>query len=183
VTGARVVVVLYAPYLSAGVHVLGFLPTYGAEEGIDDGGGFWLLAGLSHLVALPREAVAVYMLCVTVGFGLLALRIFRGRAANEADDVVVLCRDTAILTAFATVALSPHYAWYFAWLALPSVVAPLPAVIWLASAPVALFIDPFHDRFFWPSVVYLPAAGLALAALWRRRHLLHAAIAASQGAL
>jgi uncharacterized protein (TIGR03382 family) len=56
-------------------------------------------------------------------------------------------------------------------------------VIWLASAPVALFIDPVHDRFFWPSVVYLPAAGLALAALWRRRHLLHAAIAASQGAL
>ena len=182
VTGALVVVVLYAPYLSVGVHVLGFLPTYGVEEGIDDGGGFWLLAGLSHLTALPRGAVAVYILCVAVGFGLLALRIFRGRATNEADNVVMLCRDTAILAAFATVALSPHYAWYFAWLALPSVVAPLPAVIWLASAPVVLFIDPFHDRFFWPSVVYLPAAGLALATLWRRRHLSHASIAASQGA-
>jgi alpha-1,6-mannosyltransferase len=46
---------------------------------------------------------------------------------------------------------------------------------------VALFIDPFHERFFWPSFVYLPAAGLALAALWRHRYLPHAAIAASQG--
>jgi hypothetical protein len=60
-------------------------------------------------------------------------------------------------------------------------VAPLPAVIWLSAAPVALFIDPFHERFFWPSFVYLPAAGLALAALWRCRHLPHAAIAASEG--
>jgi hypothetical protein len=182
VTGAAVIVLLYAPYLSVGVHVLGFLPTYGVEEGIGDGGGFWLLAGLSRLTALPRGAVTIYILCVAVGLGLLALRIFRGRAANEADDVVMLCRDTAILAAFATVALSPHYAWYFAWLALPSVVAPLPAVIWLSSAPVALFIDPFHDRFFWPSVVYLPAAALTLAALWQRRHRPHAAIAASQGA-
>ena len=180
-TGAAVVVLLYLPYLSVGIHVLGFLPSYGVEEGIDDGGGFWLLAGLSHLVTLPRGAATAYILCVAAGLGLLALRIFRGGAENGAEGVVVLCRDTAVLAAFATVALSPHYAWYFAWLALPSVVAPLPAVIWLSAAPVALFIDPFHERFFWPSFVYLPAAGLALAALWRHRYLPHAAIAASQG--
>jgi alpha-1,6-mannosyltransferase len=180
-TGAAVVALLYVPYLSAGPHVLGFLPTYGVEEGIDDGSGFWLLAGLSHLVTLPRGAAAVYILCVAAGLGVLALRIVQGRAGDGTNEVVVLCRDTAILAACATVAISPHYAWYFAWLALPSVVAPLPPVIWLSAARVALFLDPFHERFFWPSLVYLPAAGLALAAFQRRRYVPHAAIAASQG--
>jgi len=174
--GAAVVVVLYALYLSAGPHVLGFLPTYGAEEGLDDGSGFWLLAGLSRLFVLPPGAASIYMLCVAAGFGLLALWIARGRTS----DVGRLCRDTAVLAACATAAISPHYAWYFAWLALPCVVAPVPAVIWLSVAPVVLYIDPFHERFFWPSLVYLPAAGLTLAALWRRRHMPRVTVAASE---
>jgi alpha-1,6-mannosyltransferase len=163
--GAAVVAALYALYLAAGAHVIGFLPTYGAEEGLDDGSGLWLLAGLSHLFALPSGAVVIYMVCVAAGFALLSFWIARGRTS----DAGRLCRDTAILAAAATAAISPHYAWYFAWLALPCVVAPVPAVIWLSVAPVVLYVDPFHERFFWPSLVYLPAVGLSLAALWRRR--------------
>jgi hypothetical protein len=180
-TGAAVVVLLYVRISpSACMFSASCRPTV-SREGIDDRGGFWLLAGLSHLVTLRAGRRRPTFSAWRLASGLLALRIFRGRAENGADDVVVLCRDTAILVALATVALSPHYAWYFAWLALPSVVAPLPAVIWLSAAPVALFIDPLHERFFWPSFVYLPAACLSLAALWRRSYLLHAAIAASQG--
>jgi alpha-1,6-mannosyltransferase len=178
--GVVVVLLLYVIYSSAGWHVLGYLPSYGVEEGFDSGKGFWLLAGLSHLATLPPEAPLIYILCVALGLGGLAVWIARGRQVGMPGDIVVLCRDTAVLAACATAGIGPHYAWYFAWLALPCVIAPLPAVIWLSSAPVMLFIDPFDERFFWPSLVYLPAAGLLLAPLWRRRSPLHAAIAASE---
>jgi hypothetical protein len=36
-------------------------------------------------------------------------------------------------------------------------------MLWLATAPILLYLDTFGDRFVWPSVVYLPAIGLALA--------------------
>jgi alpha-1,6-mannosyltransferase len=178
--GAAVIVVLYGLYASAGSHVLGFLSSYGAEEGLDDGSGFWLLAGLSHLVTLPHAAGALYAACVAVGFGALALWIAQRRVMGATEDVVLLCRDTAVLAACATAAISPHYPWYFAWLALPCVVAPIPAVIWLSVAPVLLYLDPFHERFFWPALVYVPAAGLALGSLWRRWRLSHAASAAPE---
>jgi alpha-1,6-mannosyltransferase len=165
--GVAVIAVLYAPYLSAGSRVLGFLSGYGGEEGLADGSGIWLLAGLQRLATLPRAAPRLYMLGVVAGFALLSLWIVR-RAVPAAGDVAALCRDAAVLAACATVAISPHYPWYFAWLALPSVVAPLPAVIWLSVAPVALYLDPFHERFFWPALVYLPAAGLCAATLLRR---------------
>jgi hypothetical protein len=64
-----------------------------------------------------------------------------------------------------TAAISPHYPWYFAWLALPSVIRPFRAVLWLSAAPVLLYLDPLSERFLWPSLVYLPALGLALADL------------------
>jgi len=165
--GAVTMALLYALYFSAGSHVLGFLPAYGGEEGLADGSGFWLLAGLSRLAPLPAQATHLYELGIVAGFVLLSLWI--ARRAASADAGVGLCRDTAMLAALATVAISPHYPWYFAWLALPSVVAPLPAVIWLSVAPIALYLDPFHERFFWPSLIYLPAAGLCLATIRRRR--------------
>ena len=163
--GAAVVVVLYGLYGSAGANVLGFLPTYGSEEGLDGGSGFWLLAGLSILVRLPAAAGPLYICGVIAGFAALSLLVARGRLAGAADDVETLCRGTAILAAAATVAISPHYPWYFAWLALPCVIAPIPAVIWLSAAPVLLYIDPLHERFVWPALVYVPAAALMVGAL------------------
>jgi hypothetical protein len=68
-----------------------------------------------------------------------------------------------------TVAISPHYPWYFAWLALPAMVVPSRALVWFATAPAVLEVNPFGGRFFWPAlVVYLPAFALALADLRRR---------------
>ncbi len=182
--GTAVIVGLYALYASAGTNVLGFLSGYGAEEGLDTGSGFWLLAGLSHLVALPPVATKLYMAAVVAGYAALALWILRGRATNTLADVTMLCRDTGILAAYATAAISPHYSWYFSWMALPCIVSPVPAVVWLSSAPVLLYLDPFHDRFFWPATVYVPALGLAAWSLWRRRGPPSpAALAAPQGAI
>jgi alpha-1,6-mannosyltransferase len=181
VAGAAVIALLYGLYASAGVHVLGFLPTYGSEEGLNDGSGVWLLAGLGHLVALPHAAVTIYLCCAAIGLGAVALLIARGRWAAPEHDVVALCRDTAILAGCVTAVISPHYTWYFAWLALPSVVAPIPAILWLSVSPVVLYLDPFNDRFVWPGIVYLPAAGLTLFSLWKRHAPRAVVIAASEG--
>jgi alpha-1,6-mannosyltransferase len=161
--GAAVILGLYALYISAGWHVLGFLPTYGDEEGLDSGSGFWLLAGLSRLTDLPEGAVTLYMLGAAFLYLLLALRSARGKPG----DIVTLCRDSAVLAGFVMAAVSAHYPWYFAWLALPCVLAPVPWVLWLSAAPVLLYIDPFNERFVWPGLIYLPAIALALRGLRR----------------
>ncbi len=179
--GICVILVLYGLYISAGPHVLGFMPSYDREEGIDDGRGFWLLAGLGHLVPLPRGASAIYIACVAAGLGLLSLAILRRQTQGTVADVTVLCRDTAVLAGCAMAGLSPHYTWYFAWLALPSVIAPIPAVIWLSAAPVALYIDPDNSHFLWRAIVYAPAAALTLARLWRRPQPLPQALATPEG--
>lgn len=176
--GTGVLAALYLVYASAGEHVLGFLGAYGGEEGYDTGAGYWLLAGLSRIVALPPAAGRVYGLCVIVAFLTLAFWVARGRRDDGAIDGVRLCRDAAILAGFATAAVNPHYAWYYAWLALPCVVAPIPAVIWLSAAPVLLYVSPFDERFLWPSLVFVPALVLAARAVWRTRSPSHRVVAA-----
>jgi alpha-1,6-mannosyltransferase len=179
--GLAVILLLYGIYVSVGPHVLGFMPSYDREEGLDSGRGFWLVAGLSHLVTLPPHAAALYIACAAAVLGLVALVLIRRQANGAVQDVVMLCRDTAVLAGGTMAAFSPHYTWYFAWLALPSVIAPIPAVIWLSAAPVALYLDPFNSRFYWPCILYVPAAALTIASLRRRRHRLPQAFATSEG--
>jgi hypothetical protein len=166
--GAAVIVALYAIYSSAGAYVLGFLPAYGTEEGLADGSGFWLLSGLSRMMVLPAGATAAYLACAAVGLVALAVFIARGRAPG--NDVALLCRDAGLLIAATMVAVSPHYPWYFAWLALPCVIAPSWTLLWLSAAPLMLYLNPWpHDRFIWPSLLYLPALVLLGVDLWRHR--------------
>lgn len=166
--GAAVIALCYGVYASVGREVLGFLGSYGNEEGYDAGTGFWLLAGLARVVALPPSAATVYVACVGTIFAALAIVVARRKAVDQ-PDAVVLCRDTAILAGFVTATLSPHYSWYYAWLALPCVVAPVPAVVWLSAAPVLLYLDPFNERFVWPALVFVPAIGLAARSVWKGR--------------
>jgi len=155
----------YLCYASAGTHVLGFLFGYTAEEGLSDGSGVWLLAGLGHVVALPRFAGALYAAFVAIGLGALALWIAFVRRPEAEGDI---WRAAGMLMAAVTIAISPHYPWYFAWLALPAIVAPSRALLWLSTAPVLLYVGPFADRFYWLAiVVYLPGFALALVD-WRR---------------
>jgi alpha-1,6-mannosyltransferase len=162
----------YALYAGAGRHVLGVLPSYGQEEGIDSGRGIWLLAGLAQLMPLPASATAVYAASIALTFVGLAIAILRQRAFG--NDVWILCRDTGLLAAAAMAATSPHYHWYFAWLTLPAVVTPSRALLWLATAPLLLIEAPVPgDRFFWPSLVYVPAIVLLLTNLRRRNVIKH----------
>ena len=53
--------------------------------------------------------------------------------------------------------------------ALPAIVAPSRALLWLATIPLLLIGEPVPgDRFFWPSLVYVPAILLLLAAISAR---------------
>lgn len=171
--GFAVILLGYALYAGAGRHVLGFLPTYGAEEGLENGQGVWLLAGLGRLFPLPQAAGALYAGAVATGFAALSLAVLRRPPPH--NDTIRLCSDAGILAGAATVVISPHYHWYFAWLALPAAVAPSWALLWLATAPLILIIDPIgQSRFLWPSLIYLPAAALLLLDLRRRRAAGHA---------
>lgn len=156
---------LYLCYIGAGWHVLGFLNGYLTEEDVTQGGGIWLLAGLSHVMALTPFVAKLYFAVTAIGLLALAAWIaLRGAP----DDVARVCGDVAVLAACVTVAISPHYPWYFAWLALPSCLNARWSIIWLSAAPVLLYLDPWHERFFWPCLVYLPAALFATHALWQR---------------
>jgi len=157
-----VILVCYAIYSSVGLRVFGFLQGYSSEEGYDSGEGFWLLAGLSRLIPLPPAAAIIYK--AAAGLLLAALGAWFA-FVRRPDDAVSICAAAGIMMAVLSFAISPHYPWYFAWLAVPCVLAPTPAVLWMATAPILLYLDTFGDRLVWPSVVYVPAIGLALASL------------------
>ncbi len=167
---AVVIAALYACYLGAGRHVLGFLPGYAAEEGIDRGDAFWLLAGIGEMARVTPAITALYEALAAVALGTLAFLVaFRiPRPADPGADIVRVCASAAMLAGAAVAALSPHYPWYFAWLALPCCLAPLRSIIYLSVAALLLYLDPFNERFLWASLLYVPA--IVLAVLDARRH-------------
>jgi hypothetical protein len=158
--GAITVAALYACYLGVGWGVFGFLPGYADEEGLANGSGLWALAGMAHAVDLPTWAGTAWMAVVATGFAAISLRLMLRPAADPA-------RACAYLMVAAMVAVSPHYPWYYPWLAVPAVLAPVRASIWLGAAAILLYLSPLHERFIWPSLVFVPA--LILAAMDLRR--------------
>ena len=66
-----------------------------------------------------------------------------------------------VLGAALFAAVTPHYSWYYPWLALPACIAPSWSVIYLASAAFVLMLDPIHDQVLWPSLLFIPFVILA----------------------
>lgn len=163
------VAALYACYSGAGRHVLGFLPHYATEEGFARGNGIWLLSGLGDLIPLPPAASVAYLLVAACALAALAARVVR----QDCEDIVMIAGNAALLAAATVVAVSPHYAWYFAWLALPCCIRPLKSVIYLSAAGLVLYVNPLNEHFLWPSLMFIPAAGLALRDLRPKRTLSH----------
>jgi alpha-1,6-mannosyltransferase len=126
----------YLPYLGAGAKLLGFLGGYRDEEGYRDGWGFFPVALLQAL-GLPAPSGTVYVLIALVALAALAAAVtLRQRPTAEiAPEAAVLLATTFILL------VSPHYAWYFAWV-LPLlcrvVYAPL---IYVTLASFAFYLD------------------------------------------
>ena len=149
----------YALWGDAGARVLGFLGSYGDEEGLASGSGLWALAGLGMLADLPSWAPRFYLAATAVLLvGLGAWIAFRPRPqAGSPADITRICADAALLGIVVMTALSPHYAWYFAWLAVPATIAPSRSAIWMSAAAMVLYYSPLPDRFLWPSILYVPA--------------------------
>jgi hypothetical protein len=154
---------LYALYAGAGTHLLGFLPGYAQEEGMQAGTGFWLLAGLADLIKLPPAAVTVYALAV---LGVLATLAWPMLRRAQPPSAVQAARDAGTLIVATMVALSPHYPWYYPWASVPAAIAPQRSAIFLGCAAILLYLDPLHENFFWPALVFVPTIALSV---WDRR--------------
>ncbi len=115
-----------------------------AEEGLETGSGFVALRWLAHLVG---RCQAGRKLGLSGGWSAPgcwrwppASRSARRcrRAGPPASRVAG--RQAAVLATATTVALSPHYPWYFGWVALLACLAPYRSVFFLsASRRVAVF--------------------------------------------
>ncbi len=120
---------LYLPYLGAGAKVIGFLPQYVAEERFEQGGGIFLWTVLSAIVPLPARAFSYYApAAAAIMIGLALFLMLRARRPG-ADLLAAM-----ILGVVFTLLVSPHYAWYFAWLVPFLCFHPSVAVVYLTCA-------------------------------------------------
>jgi alpha-1,6-mannosyltransferase len=166
-----VIVLLYALY--GGVHAdqLGFLPGYAAQEGLDTGTGIYWLDVLNQIVKLPAGAGVVWF--ALAGVVLLALGVWMVfiRPPPRAGDPVPVACDAAVLMTVLTAAITPHYAWYFPWLALPACLVALPSVIYLSAAAIVQYYNPFSGPVLPFAPIWLPFLALAAIDIWR--HCIH----------
>ena len=155
---------LYAPYAwGVGWGVLGFLRGYGAEEGLGNGGGIFWLRAAGLLGALPPWAGAAWIGFAALLLAALALRIAwhplpdapgrRGEAIAGGGLVLVMA---------ATLLITPHYPWYFAWIGWFAALRPAGSALLLSALAPLLYLDGAHDRPLWPALVFVPTLLLAV---------------------
>jgi alpha-1,6-mannosyltransferase len=164
------VVALYLPYATVGWQALGFVGGYAAEEGFETGRGVFLLQLLGCVTTLPGWASTAYVALALAALGLIGTCFAFGTKlpATRGDRLALQARQAVILGAAVLVAVSPHYPWYFGWLAPLACLAPLPSVLWmLAAAP--LLAHGAVEYLAVPGAVYGPAAILAVFDLRRTR--------------
>jgi hypothetical protein len=106
---AAAVVLLYLPYLSVGWKVLGFLPSYWAEERLGSGSGLYAVNLAAHLTGRSDLSSLGYLIAAGIVLGALALMVlFRRQAADDR----YLAASLALAGTF-LLAATPHYPWYF----------------------------------------------------------------------
>jgi alpha-1,6-mannosyltransferase len=157
---ALAVAVLYAYYAAwqnVGWQVFGFLGGYRHEEALDTGSGYWLLALLGHAVALPSRAGTIYAVIAVAALAALGAWVAFVRRPQTIGEVAACA---GVLIATLTILLSPHYAWYYAWLSAFAALAPSWAAVWLSSAAMALYVQTLPEGLIAPSILFLPALAL-----------------------
>ena len=151
------VALAYLPYIDVGARVLGFLPTYVQEEGLQSGAAFYPLWLLRAIVPVPT---AVYLVAAaSILLGLAAWVALRGEAGAAWRHALLLAAAFLFLT-------SPHFPWYLAWLLPLACLAPWWPALYLVSASVVLYLPvPFALT---GSIVYGGFAVLAVIDRLRR---------------
>ncbi len=105
-----IVVAGYLPYLSVGPGVLGFLPAYAKEEGIDSGTRFYPLALFEHTFHVSASPRIYIGLCAVV------LAVVAWWAYRRSASATGCIRSGLVLATALTLCFTPHYPWYFLWL-------------------------------------------------------------------
>jgi hypothetical protein len=164
---AATVVVAYAPFVGAGSAVLGFLPGYLQEEGLQSGAGFFLWAMAGSVAPLEQLGPALYL---TLAAAVLLALAVHSLFATE-DHYLASALTLAVAT---TVLLSPHYAWYFLWIVPLICLTPRPSALYLTlSCPLLYFVPGGAAleaaRMPFESAIYGPFAALVAFELWRQR--------------
>jgi hypothetical protein len=105
-----VVALCYAPYVSVGWGVFGFLTTgYLQEEAYNTGAYLWPLAAVRWLIgAVPGDVVA-YEAAAALVIGALGLRT----AWRNSRSIETVLPDVSMLLSTSLLLLSPNYPWYF----------------------------------------------------------------------
>jgi alpha-1,6-mannosyltransferase len=162
----------YLPYLSVGARrVVGYLPGYADEEGLQSGTRFYLLTLARKLFGegLSNGAFVAFAL---VALCALAAWVLWRREESEHRFVV---RALAVATTF-NVLLSPHYSWYFVWLVPFLCVVPasfVVPVVYMTAASFVLYLTWLGDdprrMFVMHSAIYLPFAALCVISWLVRR--------------
>ncbi|MGH7126515.1 MAG: glycosyltransferase 87 family protein [Stellaceae bacterium] len=166
---AATALVAYLPFLGAGNSVFGFLPGYASEEGLANGSGFFLW-NLLKIAAPQLAGLGIVPYLALAGGALASLAVYA--VARDKSDSRFIAPAMALAVA-ATVLLSPHYPWYFAWIVPFLCFAPLPSVLYLTVAsPLLYFVpggpDPGGARTAFEAAIYGPFAVLACLELRHR---------------
>jgi len=167
VAAVAATIVAYLPFLGAGPAVLGFLPGYVAEEGLDNGTGFFLRNLVMAAVPSAHIGVAAYLAAAAAILASLGLYIVFSRRAG-----LHFAAAAAVLAAASTLLMSPHFAWYFTWLLAFLCLVPSAAILYLSVAGLLLYFisggpDLDGSRMMVEAAIYGPFAVLAVLELRR----------------
>ncbi len=159
----------YLPFLAAGRGILGFLPGYVREEGLNSGAGFFLWNLLRAAVPAASASNVPYLTFAAAVLASLGIYVM---LSDRAGDRYVA--SAGGLAAAFTVLLSPHFPWYFAWIVAFLCFMPAPSVLYLSVASLLLYFvsggpDLDGSRMLIEAAIYGPFAVLAVLELWRRR--------------
>ena len=161
---AATIIVAYLLYLSVGPKaVMGYLPGYVKETGMDTGEQFYVLS-LGRKVfgaGLPALAFRVFAAIVLAA---LACWVFTRKTENNLKLGMLLATTTMVLFA-------PHYSWYFTWIVPFLCFTPSAAVFYLTTASFFLYLswlgDSREEMFFMNSLIYLPFFLVAVVEFFR----------------
>jgi alpha-1,6-mannosyltransferase len=167
---AAAVLAAYLPVIGVGRAVLGFLPGYVNEEGLENGSGFFLWDLLKSM-APPFGDLGVLPYLALAAAAIAALATYIVLSDRAAKHYIGSAMALAVA---ATILLSPHYPWYFAWIVPLLCFAPYPSVLYMTIAsPLLYFVpggpDPHGNRMIVDWAIYGPFAVLAAVELWYRR--------------
>ena len=177
---AITIVVCYLPYvLGAGAGVLGFLPQYAKEEGLENGGRYYLLDLIDYILdwcgVVHDLPPAIFTSMALAGLGAIVIWAFYrqvplGREDSETQGQWIFSAFVLALT-FSTL-LSPYYPWYYSWIALFLCFVPNSAALALTLILWPLYRSLFEqsegDLFRFQSRIFLPFFAL-LVVTWMMR--------------